>query len=151
VNGGEPGGLTSVGGVDFREMLFVNIEFLGEISSLTLGGSAVAAVLGQVRIFNWTISLTCRWITVDTDESGRPKVWRTPHPWHRARRTRVVCEILPSTHRQTRMRRANINAYPSLQKIIPHIFGYIEYRSHLVSREATRKAGWTTPHSTSHV
>jgi hypothetical protein len=51
VNAGEPGGLTSVGGVDCREILFVNIEFLGEISSLTLGGSAVATGLGQVGIF----------------------------------------------------------------------------------------------------
>jgi hypothetical protein len=45
MNGGEPGGLTSVGGVDCREILFVNIEFLGEMSSPTLGGSAIATGL----------------------------------------------------------------------------------------------------------
>lgn len=49
MNGGERGGLTSVGGVDWREILFVNIEFLGEISSLTLGGSAVATGFGQLE------------------------------------------------------------------------------------------------------
>ena len=57
MNGGEPGGLTSVGGVDFREILFVNIEFLGEMSSLTLGGSAIATGL-EYRLLVSGLQLT---------------------------------------------------------------------------------------------